>query len=110
MSVDYSAKYGFGFIITEEDLHNLGPEKRDKMIDSEFFHCIDDYSERKKDTPYFFGIIIKSADPGEYCLVPTFDVFKPGELNRMSSEFRTYGDLFYKYHNGPRHYMFCSII
>ena len=41
MSIDYNAKYGFGFIITEEDLHHLGPEKRDKMIDSEFFHCID---------------------------------------------------------------------
>lgn len=109
MSVDYNAKYGYGFIITEEDLYNLDPEQRNTMIDSEFFHGIDDYSERDKDTSYFFGIIIKSLNPGDFCLIPSFDVFKPGELNRMTSEFRTYDDLFYKYHNGPRHYMFCSI-
>ena len=108
MSVNYNAKYGFGFIITEEDLNGLNLEQHDEIIDSIFFHDINGYCERNE-ASYFFGIIIKSVDPGESCLIPSFDVFKPGELNKMTSEFRTYGDLFYKYHCGPRHYMFCSI-
>lgn len=108
MSVSYEANYGFGFVITEKDINELTPEQHDKIIDSDFCHCIDGWRD-DKDTPYFFGIILNSLEPGEFSLVPVCDVFKPGELNQMMTEFKTYTNLFYKYHQGPRHYVFCSI-
>jgi len=108
MSVSYEANYGFGFVITEKDINELTPEQHDKIIDSDFCHCIDGWRD-DEDTPYFFGIILNSLEPGEFSLVPVCDVFKPGELNQMMTEFKTYTNLFYKYHQGPRHYVFCSI-
>jgi hypothetical protein len=108
MSVNYEAKYGFGFVITEKDINELTPEQHDKIIDSDFFHCIDGWRD-DEDTPYFFGIVLNSLEPGEFSLVPIYDVFKLDKLKQMTTEFKTYSNLFYKYHYGPRHYVFCSI-
>lgn len=44
MSVNYGAKYGFGFVITEKDICKLTPEKQDKIMDSIFFHEIDGWA------------------------------------------------------------------
>lgn len=109
MSVNYNAKYGYGFVVTEEDIRSLTPEQQDMFMDSEFFYEVDGWRD-DKETPYFFGIVIKSLDPGETTLIPSFDVFKPEELKKMTDEFKTYNHLFYKYHQGPRHYMFCCVI
>lgn len=108
MSVNYGAKYGFGFVITEKDIRELTPEKQDKIMDSIFFHEIDGWRD-DENTPYFFGIILNSLEPGEFRMIPAYDIFKSGELNQMMIEFKTYTNLFYKYHQGPRHYVFCSI-
>ena len=41
MSVNYEAKYGFGFVITEKDINELTPEQHDEITNSSFYHCID---------------------------------------------------------------------
>ena len=108
MSVNYEAKYGFGFVITEKDINELTPEQHDEITNSSFYHCIDGQRD-DEDTPYFFGIVLNSLEPGEFSLIPIYDEFKFDEFNQMMKEFKTYNNLFYKYSQGPRHYVFCSI-
>lgn len=100
MGIYHNAIYGFGFIVTKEEV-----EKHNEITDSEFFYTIDGYGD-EEDTPYFFGIVINYLDPGEYCQILPVDTFKPGELKRMIDEFKGYNCSSYE---GPRHYMFCGV-
>jgi hypothetical protein len=48
MSVDYSAHIYYGYDVTPEDLKHLSEETIDELMDREYLHRIDCYSEHSR--------------------------------------------------------------
>ena len=88
MSVNYSAKYGKGFIIPWDEIETLSDDERDTLLDSDYIHWICGYSDN---SPLFFGIIETSIDcdeTGYYMLSADEIDFDKNEVNKMTAELK----------------------
>ena len=85
MSVDYRVFYGYGYEIPDEKVSALAPEKRDELLDSDYFTILDGYSESYKG---FFGITLAVVDGCEVYQVPVVDEIDHDELREMFAEYR----------------------
>ena len=85
MSVDYRVFYGYGYEVSDEKVSALAPEKRDELLDSDYFTILDGYSESYKG---FFGITLAVVDGCEVYQVPVVDEIDHDELREMFAEYR----------------------
>ena len=104
MSVYYSARLGYGFVVEQNELqwmedHNI----IDDFFDSSYVCVIDGYSSVPK---YFFGITRFALDPGEIASVP-INYRHNEHLFDMIDEFRRCCPNRQNYI--PKDYIFCSI-
>ena len=87
MSVDCRAIYGYGFLVSANDVAKIPNEKIDDFMDSPFCLCIDTYI---RDCDYFFGLKLCSAEPGYAFALPATDNYAHSDLIKMMREFKEY--------------------
>ena len=88
MSVNYSAKYGKGFMISWDELEKMSDTERDVLLDSVYIHWICGYSDTP---PLFFGIVaadIDCDDTGYYMISADEIDFDKDEVNKMVDELK----------------------
>lgn len=90
MSISYSAKLGYGFMIHQDELKEM--EERDvelyeDFIDNDFTLRLDGYAET---SDYFFGLIIYSLSEGEAATVPNVRKLDQSKYNRMMKQIKQY--------------------
>ena len=88
MSVDYSAKYGKGFIIPWDEVEKMTDTERDALLDSTYIHWICGYSDA---CPLFFGIVAADIDcdnTGYYMISADELDFNENEVNKMVNELK----------------------
>lgn len=87
MSVDYRAIYGYGFHVSGEEVDALSDEMKDEFIDSIYTYRSDYYYD---DIEYFFGLNLRSAEPGYMFALPAVDNYAHEDFAKMIKEFKTY--------------------
>lgn len=85
MSVDYSAIYGYGFMITPEDIETIPEDLRDEFFDSDYAIRVDSYADRSN---YFFGLKLTQASPGFMFELPVVDKYAHETFMAMMHEFK----------------------
>ena len=89
MSVNYSAKFGKGYIITSDELQELDSEVYEKLIDSEYSH----YLSPSDKSDMFFGLIAADidCDKAGYFMISADDIdFNLQEMLKVKEEFKRY--------------------
>lgn len=90
MSVNYSAKYGRGYMVDWSEVEQLDDETHDEFLDSEYTNWICGYSDN---SPIFFGIVAVSIDcdeTGYYELDPSDGEFSHSQMIDMIKEFKKF--------------------
>ena len=87
MSVDCTARYGYGFLVSADEISEIPDELIDDFQDSEFHHTIDCYTD---EAPHFFGLILHSAECGWAVPLPVRDNFAPHDFLKMVQEFKKF--------------------
>ena len=90
MSVNYSAKLGYGFTVHADELEWMeerGVELYENFIDSEFTVRLNGYVDYPD---YFFGLIIFSLDEGEAASVPNVRTYDREKYAKMMKQFKQY--------------------
>lgn len=85
MSVDYTAIYGYGYMITADEAANIPEDIFDEFIDSDYTLCVDNYTDESN---YFFGLKLKQASPGYIYELPVVDEYNHQEFCSMIDEFK----------------------
>ena len=86
MSLDISAVYGYGFLITEEDIETLSDELHDEFVDSDYARQVSCYNPGL----YFFGIVIEDIEPGDIREIPVVDNYDSHTFIEMMQEFKRF--------------------
>lgn len=103
MSVGYSAKLGYGFLIDSNECCSMPDEKYEQLVDSEFFTTVDSYC----DNPLiFFGLIMFNLDPGEAASIPVVRQYDHDKFSQMMDEYK---DLFPNRKGFPRDYLLACV-
>lgn len=100
MSVDYTAIYGYGFMITADEAANIPEDMFDEFIDSDYTLCVDNYADESN---YFFGLKLTQASPGYIFELPVVDKYSHQDCCNMMAEFKRFFP-----HRSPReikHYL-----
>ena len=87
MSVNYTAKYGYGYIVSAKDVEVMPQSIYDEFIDSVFTTALNSYDS---DDGFFFGLILHSAVPGYAIPIPSIDNYSHNDCVQMLKEFRAY--------------------
>lgn len=85
MNVDYTAIYGYGYMITADEAANIPEDIFDEFIDSDYTLCVDNYTDESN---YFFGLKLKQASPGYIYELPVVDEYNHQEFCSMIDEFK----------------------
>ena len=85
MSVDYTAIYGYGFMITPEDIETIPEDLRDEFFDSDYTIRVDSYADESN---YFFGLKLTQASPGFMFELPVVDKYAHETFMAMMHEFK----------------------
>ena len=91
MSVSRSAKLGYGFMVSSDDLEQMterGVELYEAFMDSDFTVCLNGYTGYPIN--YFFGLITLSLDEGEAASIPNEHNFDEEQYTQMIDEFKLY--------------------
>ena len=72
MSVDYTAIYGYGFMITADEVADIPEDLRDEFFDSDYTIRVDSYADESN---YFFGLKLTQASPGFMFELPVVDKY-----------------------------------
>ena len=91
MSVSYSAKLGYGFMVHADDLEQMeerSVELYEDFIDNDFTVRLNGYVDYPTD--YFFGLTIFSLDEGEAATVPNVRNFDHDKYIQMIEQFKQY--------------------
>lgn len=107
MSVKYTTRLGYGFILTKTEYGWLSDEKFEEFIDHDLTHILDGY-DPDSDAPYFFGLSVISLDPGQYCSIPNdrHFLYTHQEIIEMLQEFKKF---FPDLKDHPRDYVISCI-
>jgi hypothetical protein len=87
MSVDYTAIYGYGFMITADEAANIPEDMFDEFIDSDYTICVDNYADESN---YFFGLKLTQASPGYIYELPVVDNYAHETFMAMMHEFKRF--------------------
>ena len=88
MSVSYSSRLGYGYIVERNGYRNLPDKLRHKFQESEYALAIDGWDI--DGSTYFFGLVINTADPSGYFMVPTVISYDHDKLIEMMDEYKSY--------------------
>ena len=87
MSVDHSACIGYGYLVPKEKIDQILDQE--EFYNSEYLTSIDAYH---CDSAVFFGLMYKTLDEGESCVLPTINsirsCFEYQEVYDMISEYK----------------------
>ena len=86
MSVSYSSRLGYGYIVERHEYCNLSDELRHKFQESEYAFAIDGWNT--DGSTYFFGLIINTADPSDYFMIPAVISYDHEQFIKMMDEFK----------------------
>lgn len=89
MSVNYSAKFGKGYIITSDELQELDSDVYEKVIESKYSH----YLNLSNESDMFFGLIAANIDCEKtgYFMISADDIdFNLQEILKVKEEFKKY--------------------
>ena len=68
MTIDYSTRIGYGYIIDADTVASLTPEEEMEFYDSPYAFALD--SNEPEDSPYFFGEMPFCLGPGTAMVIP----------------------------------------
>lgn len=85
MSVDYTAIYGYGFMITADEVADIPEDMFDDFIDSDYTLCVNNYESN-----YFFGLSLCEASPGYIFELPVVDKYAHETFIDMMHEFKRF--------------------
>ena len=88
MSVHYSSRLGYGFIVQRQEYRELPEEKFHEFQRSDYAFAIDGWDP--DNSTYFFGLIIWHADPGEYFRVQPVTLYSHEDLMKMIDEYKSF--------------------
>lgn len=88
MSVHYSSRLGYGFIVQRQEYREFPEEKFKRFQESDYAFAIDGWDP--DNSTYFFGLIIWHADPSEYFMVRPVTPYPHGELMKMIDEYKSF--------------------
>ena len=88
MAVDYSSRMGYGFIIQRKEYRKLPEEKFKQFQESDYAFVIDGWDP--DNSTYFFGLIMKVADPGGYFMIPSINSYDHKKFMEMMDEYKSY--------------------
>lgn len=86
MSVSYSSRFGYGYIVERNEYRNLSDKLRHEFQESEYALAIDGWDI--DGSTYFFGLIINAADPSGYFMVPAVISYDHEQFLEMMNEFK----------------------
>lgn len=85
MSVSYSTRFGYGFVISYNEYKDLDKDKMILFQESDYALRLDGWSYT---SDYFFGIEIKSVEPGQYLMIPPVTPYVHDEFMDALKEFK----------------------
>lgn len=88
MSVHYSSRLGYGFIVKRREYRELSNEKFKQFQESNYAFAIDAWDP--DNSTYFFGLMIWHADPSEYFMVPPVTPYPHEKLMEMIDEYKSF--------------------
>ena len=101
MSVKYRAVYGYGFHIKPEQVKDMSEEKYEQFVENDFTYILNSWKDNEE---YFFGIEVKSAEPGEIVNIPVQQ-----SHDRFIEMINTFKYFFPETSPFPRHYIFNQV-
>ena len=87
MSVRCSSRLGYGFTVKRQEYRELSNEKFDEFQRSDYAFAINAWDPDT--STYFFGLMIDTADPSEYFMVPPVTPYPHEELIKMIDEYKS---------------------
>ena len=88
MSVHYSSRLGYGFIVQRQEYREFPEEKFNQFQESDYAFAIDGWDP--DNSTYFFGLMIWHADPSEYFMVPPVTPYSHEDLMKMIDEYKSF--------------------
>ena len=88
MSVCYSSRMGYGFIVKHQEYRELPKEKLEQFQESDYTFAIDGWDP--DNSIYFFGLMMKAADPGEYFMISSITSYDHDKFMEMMDEYKSY--------------------
>ena len=88
MSVSYSSRLGYGFIVKRQEYRELPKEKLEQFQESDYAFAIDGWDP--DNSTYFFGLMIWRADPSGYFRVPPVTPYSHEDLMKMIDEYKSF--------------------
>ena len=85
MSVNYSSRMGYGFIVK---YHELPIERFEQFQESDYAFAIDAWDP--DNSIYFFGLMMNAADPGEYFMIPPVTSYNHEQFIEMMDEYKSF--------------------
>lgn len=85
MSVCYSSRMGYGFIVK---CHELPTEKLEQFQESDYAFAIDAWDP--DNSVYFFGLMMNAAEPGEYFMIPPVTSYNHEKFIEMMDEYKSF--------------------
>lgn len=86
MSVSYSSRFGYGYIVERNEYRNLPDTLRHKFQESEYALAIDGWDI--DGSTYFFGLISNTADSSGYFMIPAVVSYDHEQFMEMMDEFK----------------------
>ena len=90
MSVNRSAKLGYGFMVHDDELEWMeerGMALYDSFVESDYAVRLDGYANP---SPYFFGLTIFSLDEGEAAAIPNVRSYDRQKYAEMVKQFKQF--------------------
>ena len=88
MSINYTAIYGYGYLVDADDCAKLSGEQFDDFCDSPFCILIDSWVE--SNCQYFFGLKLCQAEPGYAFALPSVDNYAHKDFIEMVRQFKSF--------------------
>ena len=88
MSVRYSSRMGYGFIVKRQEYREFSEEKFHEFQRSDYAFAIDGWDP--DNSTYFFGFMINSADPSEYFMIPSVVSYDHNKFMEMMDEYKSF--------------------
>ena len=85
MSVDYSSRLGYGFIVEHRE---LPIEKLEEFQESDYAFAIDGWDP--DNSTYFFGLMMDAAAPGKYFIIPSVVSYNHNRFMKMMDEYKSF--------------------
>ena len=88
MSVRYSTRLGYGYVVNQDMLRDLDKDKFYEFLEDDWTLAANNYDE--ENTSYFFGILQGYLQPGYIMRAPTRRNYTHQELSDMIDKFHYY--------------------